>query len=91
MATAPVPLWAQEMSPYQRGPTGVGILALAVVTVLLGLVLSTTAASQSGERDGPRWQQPACAELQRLHRHGVDTGPSYRAVARACREATGGP
>ena len=90
MATSPVPLWAQEMSPYHRGPTGSGVLALAVVAILLGLVLSAMAASQSSERDGPRWQSPACAELQRLQRNGADRGPSYRAVARTCREASGG-
>ena len=91
MATSPVPLWAQEMSPNHRGPTGAGVLALAVVAVLLGLVLSATAASQRSEQDRPRWQSPACAELQRLQRHGVDSGPSYRAAARACQEASGGP
>jgi hypothetical protein len=90
MATSPVPLWAQEMSPYHRGPTGGGVLALAVVAVLLGLVLSATAASRSSEQDGPRWQPPACAEQQRLQGHGVSTGPSYRAAARACQEASGG-
>jgi hypothetical protein len=90
MATSPVPLWAQEMSPYHRGPTGAGVLALAVVAVLLGLVLSTTAPSHGSERDAPGWQSPACAELQRLQRHGVSSGPSYGAVARACREASGG-
>jgi hypothetical protein len=88
MATSPVPLWAQEMSPYHRGPTGAGVLA--VMAVLLGLVLSTTAARQPSEQDGPRWQSPACAELQRLQRHGISSGPSYRAVVRACREASGG-
>jgi hypothetical protein len=66
------------------------VLALAVVAVLLGLVLSATATSQPSEQGGPRWQSPACAEQQRLQRHGVRSGPSYRAVARACREATGG-
>jgi hypothetical protein len=90
MATSPVPLWAQEMSPYHHGPTGAGVLALAVVAVLLGLVLSATATSQPSEQDGPRWQAPACAELQRLQRHSVDSGPGYRAVARACREASSG-
>jgi hypothetical protein len=90
MATSPVPLWAQEMSPCHRGPTGAGVLALAVVAVLLGLMLSATAATEAREQDRPRWQSPACAELQRLQRHGVDSGPSYRAVARACREASGG-
>ena len=69
---------------------GAGVLAMALVAVLLGLVLSATAASQSREQEGPRWQTPACAELQRLQRHGVSSGPSYQAVARACREASGG-
>jgi hypothetical protein len=90
MATSPVPLWAQEMSPYHRGPTGAGVLALAVVAVLLSLVLSAMATSRLSEQEGPRRQSPACTELQRLQRHGVDGGPSYRAVARACREASGG-
>jgi hypothetical protein len=90
MATSPVPLWAQEMSSYHRGPTGGGVLALAVVAVLLGLVLSAGAASRPSKQEGPRWQSPACAELQRLQRHGVSSGPSYRAVARACREASSG-
>src|SRR4029453_7365909 len=52
MATAPVPLWAQEMSPYHRGPTGAGVLALALVAVLLGLVLSATAASRASPQHG---------------------------------------
>jgi hypothetical protein len=90
MATSPVPLWAQEMSPYHRGPTAAGVLTLAVMVVLVVLLLSGTAAMQGGESAGPRWQSPACAELQRLQRHGVSNGPSYRLAARACREASGG-
>ena len=65
-------------------------LPVAWTPYRLGLALSATAASRSGEQDGRRWQSPACAELQRLQRHGVDSGPSYRAMARACREASGG-
>jgi hypothetical protein len=83
MATSPVPLWAQEMSPHHHGPTGVGVLALAIVAVLLGLILSAAAATDSNEV-GTRWQSPACAEQARLERHGVSSGPSYRRVARAC-------
>jgi hypothetical protein len=90
MATSPVPVWAQEMSPHHRGPTGAGVLALAVVAVLLGLVLNATAATQGGERGGARWQSPACAEQARLERHGTTSGRSYRLVARACREANRG-
>ena len=40
MATSPVPVWAQEMSPHHHGPTGAGVLFLAVVAVLLGLMLA---------------------------------------------------
>jgi hypothetical protein len=87
MATSPVPLWAQEMSPHHHGPTGAGVLALAIVAVLLGLILSATAATDSNEV-GPQWQSPACAEHARLQRHGTTSGPSYRRVARACQAAS---
>ena len=87
MATSPVPLWAQEISPYHRGPTGAGLLALAVVAVLLGLILSAGAVADGGQA-GSRWQSPACAEQARLERHGTTSGPSYRRVARA-RQAAG--
>jgi hypothetical protein len=90
MATSPVPLWAQEMSPHHRGPTSAGVLALAVVVVLVVLLLSGTAAIQGGESAGPRWQSPACAELERLERHSVRAGASWRRAAQACREASGG-
>jgi hypothetical protein len=88
MATSPVPLWAQEMSPHHRGPTGVSVLALAVVAVLLGLALSATASTQGGEQGGSRWQSPACAEQARLERHGATSGRSYRVAVRACMEAS---
>jgi hypothetical protein len=87
MATSPVPLWAQEMSPYDHGPTGAGVLALAIMAVLLGLILNATAATDSG-RVGSRWESPACAEQVRLERRGTTRGLSYRRVARACQEAS---
>jgi hypothetical protein len=90
MATSPVPLWAQEMSPHHSGPTTGGVLFLAIVAVLVAFLIQVGTATESGEAAGARWQSPACAELQRLQRHGVDSGPSYRAVARVCREASGG-
>jgi hypothetical protein len=90
MATSPVPQWAQEMSPYHRGPTGAGILALAVVVVLVVLLLGPQLVTDSGQSAGPRWQQPSCAERDRLRSHGTTSGPSYRRVAAACREASGG-
>jgi hypothetical protein len=48
MATSPVPVWAQEMSPHHRGPTGAGVLALAVIVVLVVLVLSAIPTAESG-------------------------------------------
>jgi hypothetical protein len=89
MATSPVPLWAQEMSPYHRGPTSAGVLVLAVVVVLVVFLLQVGAATYSGESAEPGWQSPACGELQRLQHHGVTSGPSYQRTTRAC-EANGG-
>jgi hypothetical protein len=89
MATSPVPLWAQEMSPHHHGPTGAGVLALAVAAVLVVLLLLPWLATDSGEGAGPRWQSPACGELQRLRRHGVWSGPSYRRATRACEASHG--
>jgi hypothetical protein len=91
MATSPVPLWAQEMSPHHRGPTGAGVLALAVVAVLVAFLLQLGAANGSGPAgSGQRVQSPACAELARLERRGVHAGASWRRVDRACREGVRG-
>ena len=91
MATSPVPLWAQEMSPHHRGPTGAGVLALAVVAVLVAFLLQLGAASGSGQAgSGQRVQSPACAELERLERRGVRAGVSWRRVERACRQGVRG-
>jgi hypothetical protein len=49
MATSPVPLWAQEMSPHHHGPTGAGVLFLAVVAVLLVLLLQLGPAADRGQ------------------------------------------
>ena len=36
MATSPIPLWAQQQSPYYRGPTAVGVIfRLAIIAVVL--------------------------------------------------------
>ena len=48
MATSPVPLWAQEMSPHHHGPTGAGVLALAVVAVLVALLLQLGPTTEGG-------------------------------------------
>jgi hypothetical protein len=49
MATSPVPQWAQEMSPYHRGPTAGGVLALAVIAVLVALLLQLAPATEGGQ------------------------------------------
>lgn len=82
MATSPVPLWAQEMSPHHHGPTGAGVLQLAVLVVLLVLAFQWFTATDSGATQVDRKQgvsfceehkgQPAwdsiCAETARRHR-----------------------
>ena len=35
MATSPVPQWAREMSPTHTGPTGGGVLRLAVLVLVV--------------------------------------------------------
>jgi hypothetical protein len=73
MATSPVPQWAREMSPHHRGPTGGGVLRLAVVVVLVVLVLqamSTTGPPESATRPttpaacAQHWP-PTCREVTR--------------------------
>jgi hypothetical protein len=49
MATSPVPLWAQEMSPHHDGPTAGGVLFLAVVAVLVALLIQLAPATERGQ------------------------------------------
>ena len=49
MATSPVPLWAQEMSPHHHGPTAGGVLFLAVVAVLVALLIQLAPATEGGQ------------------------------------------
>jgi hypothetical protein len=49
MATSPIPTWAQEMSPHHRGPTGAGVLRLALVAVLVGLLLQFAGVTDRGQ------------------------------------------
>jgi hypothetical protein len=80
MATSPVPQWAQEMSPYHRGPTGGGVLRLAVLVVILVLVFQWFGTTEGGATQVDRKQgvsfcqehkgQPSwdriCAETRRM-------------------------
>ena len=62
MATSPVPLWAQEMSPHHRGPTGAGVLRLAVIAVLVALALQLVPATDSGGQATRPTTPPRCAQ-----------------------------
>jgi hypothetical protein len=59
MATSPVPLWAQEMSPYHRGPTAGSVLALAIVVILAVLLLT---AGSGASAQAPPTTPPPCAQ-----------------------------
>lgn len=61
MATSPVPQWARETSPYHRGPTGAGVLFLALVVVLVVLVLISTSATEGGGQPTRLTTPPPCA------------------------------
>jgi hypothetical protein len=62
VATSPVPLWAQEMSPHHRGPTGAGVLALAVGVVLVVLLLQALPTTDSGGQATRPTTPPPCAQ-----------------------------
>jgi hypothetical protein len=61
MATSPVPQWAREMSPHHRGPTGAGVLSLAVVVVLVVLLLQAIPTTHSVGQPSRPTSPPACA------------------------------
>jgi hypothetical protein len=73
MATSPVPQWAREQSPYHRGPTGAGVLFLALVVVLAVLLLQLAPTTDRGgqepgsfcdqHRGRPAWDS-ICAEAR---------------------------
>jgi len=84
----PWPTWAAEQAGTNGGPSAgaaLGLFAVAAL-VLLALLAAPWATTDSGRRLG----SPACVELGRLERHGVDSGPSWRRVERLCREVSGG-
>ena len=62
MATSPVPLWAQEMSPHHRGPTGAGVLTLALVVVLVVVLLQAMPTTHSGDQPTRPTTPPPCAQ-----------------------------
>ena len=62
MATSPVPLWAQEMSPHHHGPTGAGVLRLAIVAVLVALLLQLAPTAESGQTVSDRGQGVSLCE-----------------------------
>jgi len=62
MATSPIPTWAREQSPYHRGPTGGGVLLLALVVVLVVLALQAWPATDSGGPPTRPTTPPRCAQ-----------------------------
>jgi hypothetical protein len=65
MATSPGPQWAREMSPHHRGPTGAGVLRLALIAVLVVLVLQAIAATDGGQPAGQADSRSLCEEHPR--------------------------
>ena len=81
-----LPQWVQEMGPSYRGPTIVGTLGLlAAVAALLLALLGGPAATKADEPATSSRRGPACAELRRLERHGVSSGPTLARTRAACR------
>jgi hypothetical protein len=81
-----LPQWAQEMGPGYPEPTIVSTLGLlvAVAALLLALLSGLPATSAEEPATGAR-RSPACAELRRLKRHGVSSGPTLTRTRAACR------
>ena len=65
MATSPVPQWAQEMSPHHRGPTGAGVLRLALIVVLVVLALQLVPTTDSGQVAGDTDRGSLCDQHPR--------------------------
>jgi hypothetical protein len=62
MPSSPVPLWAQEMSPHHRGPTGAAVLRLALLVVLVVLALQALSVTESGGQPTRPTTPPPCAQ-----------------------------
>ncbi|HEY3033920.1 MAG TPA: hypothetical protein VGJ54_04595 [Streptosporangiaceae bacterium] len=78
--------WQAEQtgtSPLPSAGQALGLFA-AVALVLLTLLAGPQATAERGQGGGHRVDSPACAERDRLTRHGVTTGASYRRAAAAC-------
>ena len=82
MATSPVPQWAREMSPTHTGPTGGGVLRLAVLVLVVVICWQWFTATDGGSarvdrrpgvsffeehRGQPAWDR-ICEETARRHR-----------------------
>jgi hypothetical protein len=81
--------WQAEMAGTADSPSiGTVLVTLAVGVALLLALLSGPAATSAAEpATGPR-HGPACAELRRLERHGVSSGPTLARARTACRRET---
>ena len=65
MATSPVPQWAQEMSPHHRGPTGAGVLRLAMLVALVVLALQLVPTTDGGQLAGDTDRGSLCDQHPR--------------------------
>jgi hypothetical protein len=82
--------WQAEMAGTADGPSIGTVLATfaAGVALLLALLGGPAATGDRSPATGPRQLSPACAELQRLARHGVRSGASWRRAWTACEDPT---
>jgi hypothetical protein len=78
------PRWAEEMAPDYHGLTIAKVLAVGALLWALALAGSSSSAPTTASRSKPA-DTPVCVERARLERHGVRSGPHYRATAAACR------
>ena len=62
MSTSRYPYWIEEMSPHHQGPTGAGVLFLAVVVVLVVVLLQAFPATDSGGQVTRPTTPPPCAQ-----------------------------
>jgi hypothetical protein len=74
--------WQAEQAGTSASPSiGSTLWLFAIAAVLLLALLGSAGATTAG--GGRGGEQPACAELRRLQRHGA-TGPSVARAERAC-------
>ena len=83
--------WQAEMAGTADGPSvGTVLVSLAAGAALLLALLGGPAATSAQEPATGARRGPACAELRRLERQGVSSGPTLARTRAACRRAASG-